>query len=111
MRQLIHIVLIAADNTDVFNATIIEEVPTWARHLRLQYGFSDYDALIDTVIQRGEYSRQSAPHVFGADNLLDMDWRKPHLIAPVDRLAEFPINVNFNVITGGVGLAIAMYEG
>lgn len=111
MRQLTHVVHIIADNTDVFNASIIEEVPSWARHLRVQTLYSDYDALIDLVIQRGEYMRVSAPHVFGAANAGLLDWRRPHVIVPVDKVGEYPINLNFNVVTAGEGLVIGMYEG
>ncbi len=111
MRQLTHVVFIAADNTDVFGGTIIEEVPEWARHLIVITGFSDYDALVDLTIQRDEFMRQSAPHVFAADNLLDLRLTNPHIISPVDRIREFPINCNFNVVTAGTGLVVAMYSG
>lgn len=110
MKQLLHTVQIIADNTDVFGGTIIDEVPSWAKNITLLFGFTDYDALIDCVIQRQELMRQSAPHQFAADNLLDPDLKAPHVIWPVDRVGEFPVNVNFNVITAGVGLATAIYS-
>ncbi len=111
MRQLSHTVHITADNTDVFNGTIIEEIPEWARHLAIITGFSDYDALIDLTIQRQEFMRQSAPHVFAADNLLDLRMDNATVISPVDRIKEFPVNMNFNVVTAGQGLVIAVYMG
>lgn len=110
MKQLVHSVLIIADNADVFGGTIIDEVPTWAKNFTFLCGFSDYDALIDLVIARQELMRQSAPHQFAADNVIDPDLKAPHCIYPVDRVGEFPINCNFNVITGGTGLAIGIYS-
>lgn len=111
MKQLVHVVQIIADNTDVFGGTIIEEVPGWARNLIMQCGFSDYDSLIDLTVQRAEFMRQSAPHVFAADNLLSMELTHAHIVVPVDRLKEFPVNMNWNVVTAGVGLAVAIYTG
>ncbi len=110
MKQLVHTVHITADNTDVWGGTIIEEVPDWARHIILQAGFSDYDSLIDLTVKRDEFMRQSAPHVFAADNLLNMELTHPHVIIPVDRVGEFPINMNWNVVTAGQGLAVAIYS-
>ncbi len=110
MRQLVHTVQIIADNTDVFGGTIIDEVPQWAKNFTFLCGFSDYDALVDCVIARQELMRQSAPHQFAADNLLDPDLKAPHIIYPVDTVREFPINVNFNVVTAGVGLCTGIYS-
>lgn len=110
-RQMPHVVQIIADNTDVANGTIVEDIPTWAKHLRIQCLASDYDWLIDILIKRIEYMRQSAPHLFGADNLALPDWRGPHVLAPVEVLAEYSVNVNVNVVTAGVGLVVFQYEG
>ncbi len=110
MKTLTHVVFITTDNTDVFNGTIIEEVPAWAKHLTLICGFSDYDSLIDLVVARDEYMRQSAPHVFAADNLLDIRRDSPSVVIPVTPAIEFPINMNWNVVTAGTGLAVAIYN-
>ncbi len=109
MKQLLHIVQIIADNTDVFGGTIIDEVPAWAKHFMFLTGFSDYDALVDLTVQRDEYMRQSACSQFAADNVIDLDFKAPHIIVPVDTIREFPINCNFNVVTAGVGLVVGMY--
>lgn len=110
MRTLIHNVQIITDNTDVFGGTIIEEVPDWAKHLMILCGYSDYDSLIDIVIKRDEYMRQSAPIQHQADNLVSLTLEAPHIIVPVDRVGEFPVNVNWNVVTAGVGLCCAIYS-
>lgn len=109
MKRLTHGVLITGDDTDVFGGTIIEEVPPWAKHLLVITGFSDYDSLIDLVVQKEEYMRQSSPHVFAADNVLNMELDQPHVVVPVDRVSDYDVNMNWNVVTSGTGIALAMY--
>lgn len=103
---------IIADNTDVFGGTWAEEPPAWAKNARVQAGFSDYDALIDFSIGSGlELMVNSAPHVFGADNLAQPDWNRPHVSFPVSRGSDFKLDMNFNVVTGGVGWVVIQFEG
>lgn len=109
MKQLMHSVLITGDNTDVFGGTIVDDVPEWARHLIVITGFSDYDSLIDLVVNRDEYMRQSAAGFFAADNTLVVDMNTPQAIIPVSAGKEFPVNMNWNVVTAGTGLAVALY--
>jgi len=105
-----HIVLIAADNTDVFNGTIFETLPPGASVVRLQFLFSDYDALISASIGNMELLRDSGPHSVGADNLGVLDWTRPHVVLDVRGLAAEDVKVNVNVVTAGVGLVILQVE-
>ncbi len=105
-----HIVLIAADNTDVFNGSIFETLPPNARTIRLQVIASDYDWLISASIGNMELLRDSAPHGFGADNLGSPEWSKPHCVLDVSGVGAEDIKVDVNVVTAGTGIVVLQIE-
>ncbi len=105
-----HVVFIAADDTDAFNGTIFETLPPGASVIRLQFLFSDYDALISASIGNQELLRDSGPHSLGADNLGVLDWTRPHVVLDVRGLAAEDVKVNINVVTAGTGLVILQVE-
>jgi len=108
-----HTVQIVADDTDVFNATKAEEVPAWARRLRVQLIGGDTDWTYSFDIGGNELARDSAPHSVEADNLQTIDWRKAHLeidIASLKGVRNLNPVLNVNVVTAGVGIACIQYE-
>lgn len=109
-----HTVQITADNTDVFNSTKAEEVPSWAKTLRLQVIGSDSDWTYSFDMGGTELARDSGCHSTEADNLQTIDWRKAHIQLSLNDLRRernlVPL-LNVNVVTGGVGIACLQYEG
>ncbi len=108
-----HQVQIVGDNTDVFNTTKAEEIPTWAKRMRVQLIASDSDWTYSFDIAGREFARDSGPHSAEADNIQSIDWRKAHLEIDLEGLRrERNINpiMNVNVVTAGVGLASIQYE-
>jgi len=111
MQSLTHTVHMVADNTDVFSGTIMEEVPNWAKTARLQIGSADYDTLFDATLGLEEVARSSAVHVWGAVNLLEMEWTKPHCVSRIDRAAkDWRPRVNVNVVTATEVIAVLTYQ-
>lgn len=108
-----HIVQITSDNTDVFNGTKAEEVPSWARRGRLQLVASDTDWTYSFDIGSQELARDSGPHATAADNTQQIDWRNAHImfeLAGLRRERNLNPVMNVNVVTGGVGIACLQYE-
>lgn len=111
--HICHVVQLTTDNTDVFAATKAEEIPAWARRARLQVCFSDTDLLFDFDMGGVEFVRQSGPHITGADNIQEVDFRKGHIMFELDQLRrQSNVNpiLNINVVTAGAGTACIQYE-
>lgn len=108
---LIDVVQITADNVDVYNGRLGEEIPSWARRVRFQLIAPDSDWTFSATFGGQEMARDSGPHRCQADNLQSGDWRSPHIEVPIDQKSkDFNILVNVNVVTAGVGLAILQFE-
>jgi len=110
MRVATDGVQIIADNTNVFSARY--KVPSWAKHVRVQLVAPDSDWTFDCTINGDEMARDSAPHRTAADNTQSFDFRSAHIVHELSRGDREPeILVDVNVVTGGVGIVIAQYEG
>lgn len=104
---------LVGDSTDVFSTDVNAVVPTWfqPKFLRMQIVFSDTDALHSLKVGNIQMSESSGPHVTGADNIQAPDWQKPHYLIPVPPgRTDFPITLDHNAVTAGVGLAAGQWE-
>ena len=104
---------LVTDNTDVFSGAVNAQIPSWFRpkFLRMQVIFSDTDALHSFKAGNVQLSESSGPHIAGADNIQAPDWTKPHYLVPVPAgLTDFPIILDHNAVTAGVGLAMGQWE-
>ncbi len=109
MGRMQHIVQIAADNSDVFNGSIFEEVPAWARTARLQLSCSDSDWLWSGSIGGQEVARDSGPHHVAADNVgQGPNWERPFIEIPCTPGQD--VDIDINVVTAGVGLMTLEFD-
>lgn len=104
-----HVVQITSDNTNVFQNTLGVEVPAWARRGRFQLVASDSDWTFDMSIGH-ELVRDSGPHRTQADNLQQIDWNSTHIQFDARAARTNDVQVDVNVVTGGVGLACIQWE-
>jgi len=110
MPIITDIVQITADNTNVYDARLGDEMPPWAKRVRFQLVASDSDWTFDLTINGVEIARDSGPHRTAADNTQSGDWASPHCMMELDQRSRNGVQCDVNVVTGGVGLAILQYE-
>ncbi len=111
MPILVDIVQINADDVNVFDTRLGGRIPIWARRVRFQLVYSDYDCLFDCTIADEELARDSSPHINAADNLGSGDWNSPHIMKEIARGAtDQEILVAIDEVTAGEGLAIIQFE-
>jgi len=110
-KQITHSVQITADNSDVFNGTIAEQPPRWARFCNVQLAAPDSDWLYSLTMGGEQLARDSGPEVLGADNV-GQDWVQDAgqslRISDANKSGFKPV-MNVNVVTAGVGVARCTY--
>jgi len=109
MRRLIHRTFEVADNTDCFAGTILENLPQWARRLRVQVSSVDHDAVYTCTLGEIELARGTISEVHGADNLQSVD-SLAGFQEVTGNLGGRRLTLNLNVTTGSSFIATAIVE-